>query len=227
MNAKEIQEALAKPFPEESISWRVGSTNDDKTKGLALAYIDARDVMKRLDDVVGIGGWQDRYPFKGCCEISIKIGEEWITKSNGAGETKVEAEKGEFSDAFKRAAVMWGIGRYLYDLGNTWVNLKKQGNTHVIDGKPSMPKWALPSGSTPKQDPKPEQKPEEDPAIAIRRQISIWLMEIKGGNKEEAVKKLEEIAKVKTTDQLSGKELDRVYFEVKKLKEEADSAVHK
>jgi len=48
-----IFDALAKPFPESSIHWRVGSTTKDKDKGIGLAYIDARDVMQRLDDVVG------------------------------------------------------------------------------------------------------------------------------------------------------------------------------
>jgi len=119
---------LSKPFPPESISWRVGARTKDKKSGIALAYIDARDVMERLDEAVGAENWQCRYPFKGCCELSIKIGDEWITKSNCAGETQVEAEKGEASDSFKRAAVLWGIGRYLYDLPNVWVELNQYGN---------------------------------------------------------------------------------------------------
>ncbi|MCP5002531.1 MAG: hypothetical protein GY941_01065, partial [Planctomycetes bacterium] len=57
---------------------------------------------------------------KTICYISIKIGDEWVTKSDGAGDTKVEAEKGSISDAFKRAAVKWGIGRYLYSLDAVW-----------------------------------------------------------------------------------------------------------
>jgi hypothetical protein len=48
---------------------------------------------------------------------------EWVWKANGAGNSDVEAEKGACSDAFKRAAVLWGIGRYLYDLDSPWVAL--------------------------------------------------------------------------------------------------------
>ena len=100
-------EKLSEPFPASAISWRIGSTNSDKTKAIPLAYIDARDVMERLDHVCGPQNWQCDYPFQGCCRIGIKIDGEWVWKSNGAGETHVEAEKGQYSDAFKRAAVSW------------------------------------------------------------------------------------------------------------------------
>jgi hypothetical protein len=130
---------LRAPFPIEKISWRVGATNGDKTQGIALAYIDARDVMERLDDVCGIGNWQSEYPYKGCCRIGIKIDGEWVWKTNGAGETQVEADKGQYSDAFKRAGVLWGIGRYLYDTPNTWVELTPAGRSYKIKN-PKDPK---------------------------------------------------------------------------------------
>lgn len=123
----DIFERLARPFPSSAISWRVGSTNKEKTKGMALAYIDARVVMERLDEVVGPGGWQNEYTHASkdgyICRIGIKVEGEWIWKANGAGETQVEAEKGAASDAFKRAAVLWGIGQYLYGLDSPWVEL--------------------------------------------------------------------------------------------------------
>lgn len=126
---------LSAPFPVNKIHWRVGSTNKEKTSGLALAYLDARDVMDRLDDVVGPEYWQNRYPHannKTCCEIGIMVGGEWVWKANGAGDTAHEAEKGAFSDAFKRAGVMWGIGRYLYGLENIWVPLEQAGRSVKI-----------------------------------------------------------------------------------------------
>lgn len=131
--------ALAAPFQPDRISWRVGSTTGDKTRGMALAYIDARDVMERLDTICGPGGWQCRYPYangKTCCEIGIKIGDEWVWKSDGAGDTDFEGEKGAFSDAFKRAAVRWGIGRYLYDVDAPWVAVEPAGKSFKIkDGE--------------------------------------------------------------------------------------------
>lgn len=141
---KSILSKLAKPFPESEISWRVGATNSDKTKGIALAYIDARNVMDRLDSVVGAENWQAEYPFPGCCRIGIFLNGQWVWKSNGAGETDVEGEKGQYSDAYKRAAVLWGIGRYLYALPNSWVELESVGKSHKIKNTPKLPKWALP-----------------------------------------------------------------------------------
>lgn len=119
-------EKLKAPFDPKLISWRVGAMTKDKTKGIALAYIDARDLYERLDDVCGPDKWQLRYSHadsKTIAEIGIKIGDEWIWKANGAGDTNIEAEKGAISDAAKRAGVAWGIGRYLYDVQNVWVEL--------------------------------------------------------------------------------------------------------
>jgi len=126
---------LSAPFAAEEIEWRVGSTTKDKDKGLALAYLDARAVMDRLDAVCGPDGWQCRYPHangKTCCEIGIKIESEWIWKSDGAGDTDFEGAKGAFSDAFKRAAVRWGIGRYLYHLDSPWVKIEPAGRSYRI-----------------------------------------------------------------------------------------------
>lgn len=121
----DIFAALRAEFPRDAVSWRAQSMKADGTSAMALAYIDARDVMNRLDEVCGPSGWQDRYEFHGArtvCYLSIRdqMG-DWITKADGAGDTDVEAEKGGISDAFKRAAVKWGIGRYLYDLDAPWV----------------------------------------------------------------------------------------------------------
>lgn len=126
---------LAAPFDPARISWRVGPTNKDKTKGMALAYIDARDVMARLDEACGPGGWQNDYPHangKTVCRIGIKVGDEWIWKADGAGDSEMEAEKGALSDSFKRAAVRWGIGRYLYDVASPWVIIEPMGKSFKI-----------------------------------------------------------------------------------------------
>lgn len=135
---------LARPFDPAKVSWRVGSTTGDKTRGMALAYVDARDVQDRLNEVCGVENWQCRYIGFGSvmvCEIGIRIGTEWVWKADGAGATDVEAEKGQLSDAFKRAAVKWGVARYLYDLESPWVMLKPTGRSFVIDPS-EMPRLA-------------------------------------------------------------------------------------
>ena len=121
-----IHAKLSEPFAPERVHWRVGSTTQDKKRGMALAYIDARDVMDRLDEVVGSGNWETRFrdaAGRVVCELTIC----GVTKSDGAGDTAVEAEKGGISDAFKRAAVHFGIGRYLYRLAAPWVELDAAG----------------------------------------------------------------------------------------------------
>lgn len=131
----DIFQALAAPFHPDKVSWRVGSTTQDKTKGMALAYIDARDVMERLDAVVGPANWQDRFEFHGprtVCYLSIRVDGEWVTKADGAGDSDVESEKGAISDAGKRAAVKWGIGRYLYDVPSPWVEIEAAGRSFRI-----------------------------------------------------------------------------------------------
>lgn len=140
MSERGIYERLADPFPIESVHWRVGSTNrkaydSGKTKarrGMPLAYLDARDVMDRLDAVCGPEGWQDEYIDAGngatCCSLSILVDGKWVSKSDGAGRTDYEGDKGQFSDAFKRAAVKHGIGRYLYGFDTGWVDLDDHWN---------------------------------------------------------------------------------------------------
>jgi hypothetical protein len=128
-DAQTIFDELSAPFPADYIDWRIGSTNKEKTKGLPLCYIDARAAMDRLDTIVGPANWQCQYTQAGTimiCAIGIKFGSEWVWKQDGAGATDFEGEKGAMSDAFKRAAVRWGVGRYLYDIKAPWVEIEGQ-----------------------------------------------------------------------------------------------------
>ena len=54
MNAREIMQRLKAPFPAERLGWKPGKLTADGKRCLAMAYIDARDVQGRLDDVVPI-----------------------------------------------------------------------------------------------------------------------------------------------------------------------------
>jgi hypothetical protein len=145
---KDLLSELKEPFESTFVKWRIGATNKEKTKAIPLAFIDGREVMKRLDQVCGVTGWQNRYSHvteQGVvCEIGIKANGEWLWKANGAGETDVEAEKGAMTDAFKRAAALWGIGRYLYYLPTTWVDIEPAGKSYKFKTTPKLPIWALP-----------------------------------------------------------------------------------
>jgi hypothetical protein len=132
---QEIFDRLSAPFMPEEIDWRVGSTNGDKTKGMALAYMDARAVMDRLDNSCGPQNWQCQYTQAGSimiCAIGVCFDGSWVWKQDGAGATDFEGEKGAMSDAFKRAAVRWGVGRYLYDIKAPWVAIQQFGKSFKI-----------------------------------------------------------------------------------------------
>jgi len=149
-NLKDIFNALAAPFHPKDIEWRAGATNADKTKAMALAYITSRAVMDRLDEVMSPENWRDEYksgPDGGViCGLALRFNGEWITKWDGAENTDFEAIKGGLSDAFKRAGVKWGIGRYLYKLDAEWVPCEVHGKSIVLKANPSLPAWALPQG---------------------------------------------------------------------------------
>ena len=86
-----------------------------------LLYKDARVDMKILDETFGTLGWKRTHELINnnlFCNIDIWDAEkkEWIRKQDVGVESNTEKEKGQASDAFKRAAVKWGIGRFLYDL---------------------------------------------------------------------------------------------------------------
>ena len=119
MNLNDLKKEL--PY-----KWRVQSTKYGKTT--CVAYIDARDCMDILDEVCGPEKWQSIfYEANGLlfCKVGILCDTgrepsqpytEWVWKSDTGSESKVEKDKGHVSDAFKRACVEWGIGRFLYRL---------------------------------------------------------------------------------------------------------------
>ncbi len=138
---KKLKEKLEKTFNENELEFRVGATNTEKTKGLALAYVSARAIQNRLDEVVGIENWRVSYKeINGgfIAKLEIKIGNEWISKEDGAENTDYESIKGGISSAFKRAASVWGIGRYLYDAENNWYPIEQKGKSYVFKEIPQL-----------------------------------------------------------------------------------------
>lgn len=140
--------ALADPFERREVKFKPQMVKNNRC--LAMAYIDARLIQDRLDEVLGVENWADRYTIlpdgSVMCRLSLKLGDRWITKTD-VGSPSEQPDGGDrlkaaFSDALKRAAVKFGIGRYLYRLPAQWVDydpVKKQ-----IVAPPDLPAWALP-----------------------------------------------------------------------------------
>jgi hypothetical protein len=163
-NTTEIMKQLQKPFPSDEIEFRVQScgVSNGKPWAMVLAYVQARAIQRRLDDVFGWDGWTDEYRSTDnnmICRLGVRTEQGWIYKENGASETQVEAFKGGISAAFKRVAASgYGIGRYLYDLTesfaectmdkpknmNGWNKAKTKDNKMIYWKTPILPEWALP-----------------------------------------------------------------------------------
>lgn len=114
-----------------------------KNKGGAwctiLLYKDARVDMRILDEVYGVNGWQREHRLIGdrlYCTISIwdELKNQWIKKEDVGTESNTEKEKGQASDAFKRAGFNVGIGRELYTAPKIFINLA-EGEWSDVNGK--------------------------------------------------------------------------------------------
>ena len=171
IDVKTVTSALSAPFNPREVKFKPQSVKGNRA--LAMAYIDARLVQDRLDDVLGVEGWQDEYQLlpdgSVVCKLTLNLGGRWVTKMD-VGSPSEQPDGGDrlkaaFSDALKRAAVKFGIGRYLYRLPAQWCDydpMKKQ-----LVGTPQLPAFALPK---PKTDAEPAraraQQPEQTAAMA-------------------------------------------------------------
>lgn len=109
---------------------RIGQCSE---KGASLLlYKDARCDMRILDESVGPENWDCAYTEiagKLFCTVGINCGEgtytNWVYKQDVGVPSNMESEKGEASDAFKRACFKWGIGRELYTAPFIWIPAEK------------------------------------------------------------------------------------------------------
>lgn len=167
----EMVEQLRAPFRPEDIAWKPQTVDYKNKKALAVAYADPRAYVDRLNEVFGVGAWEDHYEFiatpftkliKGkkawkeqpatedklipgnkvlvVAEIRIKDLDICVSSTGDSDASDDNAATSAEAQAFKRAAMKLGLGRYLYELpkvsaayDNGWIN-----------GTPTLPDWALP-----------------------------------------------------------------------------------
>lgn len=149
-------ELLKQPLKVNQIDFKVAQVakSGDAVWANILAYKDARVDMQVLDEAVGPLGWQCTYQrdSKGVLQCAIGINatgsydtpEAWVWKTSNGTESDFESEKGEYSDAFKRAGFMWGIGRQLYDFCAIRVQLNDK-DYYEKDGKIKASNWLRPN----------------------------------------------------------------------------------
>lgn len=178
-SARELAALLAAPFHPDDIEWKPqqagwkkAGPDPRKAEGWdkpwvkLVAFITNRAIMARLDEVCGVDGWRNEFRphFDGTlCGVSIRVGNEWVTKWDGAENTQIEKFKGGLSSAMKRAAVQWGIGRYLYHVEVMFGSIAAEDNWDAKQVTPKdrnkndmrafrwlpprLPAWAMPGGS--------------------------------------------------------------------------------
>lgn len=131
-NQQEIKDKIRsiRPLMSTEIECRVGSIKTDGSGCSLLLYKDARVDMRILDEVFGPMNWKRSHDVVNgnlFCTLSIWDNDkkEWVAKQDVGTESYTEKEKGQASDAFKRAGFNWGIGRELYTGPLIWIQLEK------------------------------------------------------------------------------------------------------
>jgi hypothetical protein len=178
-----LTRALAAPFDPSEVKFKPAVVTGNRA--MALAYVDARVIQDRLDDVLGVDGWQDDYECRDdgsvVCRLRLRLGEDWVTKVDVGGPSEQsdggDRLKAAFSDALKRAAVKFGIGRYLYRLPALWQDYDPKKKQFVRP--PTLPAHALPL----------PRKPEADAPAPSRPRV------VKPPSGEEFVRRLHEYDK--------------------------------
>ncbi|GAA3995374.1 single-stranded DNA-binding protein DdrA [Deinococcus rubellus] len=144
MKLSDVSKRFQAPLPAREIHWKPASFNRERTRALLLAHIDARAVQDRLDTVCPDDWHFEMEIVTGAARPTVKgrlvilgVVREDIGEAGEPGTFKAAA-----SDALKRCAVQFGIGRYLYDLPKTWDEWDDTKRAPVRI--PELPQWALP-----------------------------------------------------------------------------------
>ncbi len=129
---------LNAPLVAHEIEWRVQSQTKDGQKIIVVPYITNRCVMNRFDEQFGWAGWNNEIKeIDGgfLCTIKVTMPDgSVVSKTDGASRTGIEPIKGGISDAMKRCAVQFGLGRLLYDFPKVFVETTDK----------YIPNWATP-----------------------------------------------------------------------------------
>lgn len=151
-----IARALQAPFDPAEVDFRVQGKAGGNGKAQVVAYVDARCVQDRLDAVVGPGAWSfDWNPINFDAKGEIQSAKGMltiygVTKADIGSASNFEASLGAVSHCFKRAAVLWGVGRYLYSIPSAWVEVEQGGRLSaqvIAQLRAKLPRPNRPDGS--------------------------------------------------------------------------------
>lgn len=123
--SKEDLKILSAPFDEKTLGVKVESLSKDRTKAMLICYLQHTDVYTRLEEVCPSWEcalmneqWGKDPKGNDVCSIRVRMTLLDVSRENiGEGYN----QKSAMSDALKRAAMLFGVGRYLYDAETVWV----------------------------------------------------------------------------------------------------------
>ncbi len=133
---KKVYQALAAPFPDNCIQRTEGRLTG---RGYDTTGIGYQFIANRLNEVLGVGGWRahrtvavkeivrsnGRPAFEAICDITLELGEwvggdfvvfaESLADGGHVASSEADARKGAYTNAFKKAAAFFGVGRQAYE----------------------------------------------------------------------------------------------------------------
>jgi hypothetical protein len=175
--------ALAAPFDASELKLRPQA-------GRQMPYVTARTIMNRLDEVVGPENWWDDFvPLEHSviCRLTIRLPDGTIlTKCDAGGYAGLadpgDDDKSGFADAFKRTAVKFGVGRYLYRDGVPKFASDDRKRSALPEPKPDEAAVLAPAGARAASPPGPSTRTAEHGASAPRtgRALFAWTKEQDG-----------------------------------------------
>lgn len=134
---RKIYAALAAPFPESCIQRTEGKLTG---RGYDTTGIGYQHIVNRLNEVLGIGGFRahrtvtvkevkrsnGRPAFEAICDLTLELGTwspegafivfaESLADGGHVASSEADARKGSYTNAFKKAAAFFGVGKAAYE----------------------------------------------------------------------------------------------------------------
>jgi hypothetical protein len=171
---RDLYKLLNEPFDPADIKWKPQTVNYSKKTAMAIAHADPRAYTDRLNEVLGPDGWSQEFTFtvtpfvkfikgkkayketpatedktvagnKVLCICRLTIPSVGTHSSTGDCDASDEnAATSAEAQAFKRACVQFGLGRYLYDLPKITVPFDYDKGGFIAGQEPQLPDWAIP-----------------------------------------------------------------------------------
>lgn len=112
---------LRAPFPADRLGVKIQSLSREKTRALLVLYLQHTDVQDRLEEVDPAWSWEiiGEERIGDTVYVRSRMTLKGVSRENvGEGGDP----KSACSDSLKRCAMLFGIGRYLYDSETVWAN---------------------------------------------------------------------------------------------------------